>query len=428
MARRKLFLSTVFFLMVQTLWAQTSPFAQGSLAVNSDLFPENSSVRRQLSHWFFDPVNEVAATVPRVYSQIHDGSLVKVRSEVTDQAVYHLFLNQRDFIYPVAGRGSVIVKRDRREGTFIQMKVFLDDGADSFLRIFPFQERTSLEVYLRGKRISSAVPLPLSFHQALTVSVSELRALTGNRIPWSLFEPLPQRRQDSEVETLVRRIRQELGRLDHREDGAMDGDGRYVYIETLSRQEAGGGLNCSGFAKWVVDGFAVPLLGQPLPVEPLKQKHLASRGNSLSRRYEDSRDPFFGLDWTRNLAAALARLRGSGSSGVEAHDVRGVPYFPYVEDVGYPVKDLSPLLYLLTRESPGYFYLASINQPFGADPPIRQHTHVALLFPYLDGDGRLQTAVFETTEETSLESLEHRHPDDYAHLVRIPVGGAFFLP
>jgi hypothetical protein len=425
---RKLFLSIFFILVILPLWGQTSPFAQSSMAADSDSFPENNLIRRQLSDWFFDPVNEVAATVPRVYSQIHDGSLVKVRSEVTDEAVYHLFLNQRDFIYPVAGRGSVIVKRDKREGSFIQMKVFLDDGADTFLRIFPFQERTSLEVYLQGKRISTAVSLPLSFNQVLTSPVSELKELTGNRVPWDLFEPQPQRRQDRDLESLVLRIRQELSRLEHRDDGAMAEDGSYVYIETLSRQEAGGGLNCSGFAKWVIDGFAVPILGSPLPLEPLKEKHLSSRGNSLSFRYEDSRDPFFGLDWTRNLAVALARLRGSVPTGIEAFDVRGVPYFPYVEDVGYPVKDLSPLLYVLARENPGYFYLASINQPFGTDPPIRQHTHVALLFPYLNGDGRLQIEVFETTEETSLKSLENRYPDDFAHLVRIPVEGSFYLP
>lgn len=408
--------------------AQTSPFSIHPAEEDAHLLPENVEIRRKLYDWLKAPINEVVSTVPRVHRQMNDGGFVQVRAVETSGAVYQLFLNQRDFTYPVAGRGNVIFKRKKADGSFLQMKIFLGEDSETFLRIFPFQDRTSLDTYLYGKRIIADIALPFSFDQLLTAPLSLVTELTARRIPWEIFKPMAPREEDRAVKRLVDILRQELSRLGDGEDGAIDEWGEYVYIDSLIPQEDDPGLNCSGFAKWAVDGFVIPLTGAPLAIEPLKAKHLSSRGNSLSRRFEDERDPFFGLDWTRNLSVALASLRRGAPVGTEETDVRRAPFFSYVEDVGYPMEELKPLLYLLARSEPGNFYLGSLNRPFGEKPPMRQHIHVALLFPYFDGLGKFHVSVMERGQETSLASLKVRYKADFIHLVRVSTLGNIELP
>jgi hypothetical protein len=214
---------------------------------------------------------------------------------------------------------------------------------------------------------------------------------------------------------MVASLREQVALLPDMDDGAMDDEGRFVYIETGERSAAGG-FNCSGFAKYVADGIYYPRHGRLMPIEPLKEKHPDHRGNSWTERFEEERDPYFGLDWIRNIAVMLGP--GTGQDP-EARDVRQVPHFSYVEDVGYPVRDLEALLYFLALEAPGDFYLASVNAEFGKDPPLRQHIHVVVLMPYLNRRGELVTAVFERNRETGVGSLLKRYPNEYIHLVSI---------
>jgi hypothetical protein len=223
----------------------------------------------------------------------------------------------------------------------------------------------------------------------------------------------------------VRQVRSRLHALRDADDGALDEDGTFRFIETLSPQGAAGGFNCSGFAKWIVDGVYSSRSGRYLSITEVKQKRPSDRGNRWSARYEDERDPYFGLDWSRNLALAAAG-RDSGDS--EAADVRRVPYLSYVEDVGYPVEALGLAVYLLAVREPGYFYLGSVNQPFGSDPVLRQHVHVVVVFPYFDEAGRFHAIVMERNVETSLNSLARRYPGDSVHLVRVPMPDSLSLP
>ena len=46
-----------------------------------------------------------------------------------------------------------------------------------------------------------------------------------------------------------------------------------------------------------------------MEIGELKARNLDTRGNRWSAAFETERDPYFGLDWTRNMAVALARAR-----------------------------------------------------------------------------------------------------------------------
>jgi len=240
------------------------------------------------------------------------------------------------------------------------------------------------------------------------------------------------------------------------DDGAIDEKGNYVFINTLQSQNlAAPGLNCSGFAKWIVDGLLKPHTGERLSINPLK-KRFGDRGSSYTEPWEDKRDPFFGLDWIRNLASAAGKvLRSPAFTALEEFEVRSSPFpqvivrqdntgstvqtYPgFLPEAGFGMDGLQPLLYTLAIDEPGRIYLAAVSNEVAAPvttqnprglPRLRQYFHIAVLVPYFNEIGTFQIAVFESAEETSFNAFRNRYPSHYyVNLARIPVDGGTFNP
>jgi hypothetical protein len=361
----------------------------------------------------------------RILLQPETGSRVKFQILTQNNARYYLFLNETAAGYPIAARGNMIIKRSLEDGRFLQLKVFFRDRDDCFIRLFPQGSRCALDVFLLGHKLYQRVMLPLSFETLITAPFRQVIQLTAAAVDWPLLLHTGEGEADSRVEQVLQGIRPLLPGLPDFDDGAMDKAGRFVRIEDGLEVETGG-LNCSGFAKWVVDGFYYPLTGRLLDPEALKEKHVGLRGNRWSDRYEEERDPYFGLDWSRNLALALAGARAPHFPGdPESCDVRESLFLRYTEDVGYPVRDLELLLYLESREHPGYIYIGSLNRDTGTNPALRQHFHLIVLFPYFDRRGSFRLAVLERNVETGLSSVLERYAADYVHLVRLDARGEF---
>jgi hypothetical protein len=284
-----------------------------------------------------------------------------------------------------------------------------------------------------------SLPLPIAFDRLLVIPVEEALGTVQTKFPRRYFDPEIGTYRD--LRTFVSQVRARLPELTFRDDGAIDENGRYVYINTLSVQDGQGGLNCSGFAKWVVDGLLRPFTGRRLTIDPLK-KPFGGRGSSFTEPYEELRDPFFGLDWTRNLASQAATLRLSAAFGtLEAIEVqkgrfasvimrnRGTssirPYPGFLPNAGFGFEGIHPLLYTLAIDEPGHIYLASINNELDPAPRMRQHFHIAVLVPYFNEYGNFQVAVFESAEETSFTGFKTRYPGHYVNLARISVEGSF---
>jgi hypothetical protein len=368
-----------------------------------------------------------AWAVQRLPSDIYTSETadVKVKFQVLQQndAFYILLINNFRGSYPLYSAGSYIIKRSLEDGSFVQAKIFLKNDPDTFIRLFPFGDRSKLELYLYGTPLHRNLVLPVSFEELLFSPISRLVSLSSGRIDWSLILPfLPE--SSSDIPKMIDVVREQIDDLPDMDDGAMDDSGRFVYIETGER-ESGGGFNCSGFAKYLADGIYYARHGRPMPIEPLKLKHPDLRGDPWSNRFEDERDPFFGLDWTRNIAYTLTGRRNLGYEGM---DVRDVPLAGYVEDVGYPMESLKAVLYYLALEYPGSFYLGSVNAQFGKDPVLRQHIHVVVLMPYINARGDLVAAVFERNMETSVESLLRRYKGESIHLTRVEGSDQYILP
>ncbi|MFP3959560.1 MAG: hypothetical protein ACLFUX_05285 [Spirochaetaceae bacterium] len=400
-----------------------------------DRIPETADVRTYMREEVLAPKQEVLER-PReqVFRQNVSDTRVKYEVRAGDEHFYLLFLNEvpasdRNDGYPVFGAGNYIVRRNMDDGSFSQIKVFLQTDPGFFARLFPDGDRVRMEIHAAGERLYSNIALSTSFERLLFAPFSTVIEMTDSIVDWEYLLPEVDPARYEEVRTMAERARDALSSLPDAEDGAMDENGKLVSIESLVLQDDQPGFNCSGFAKWIVDGIVEPRTGEYLGIDRLKQKHLDARGHRWSARREEERDPYFGLDWSRNLAAALLELDRPGSDiDPEAADVRRVPYARYVEDVGYPVGELRRVLYGLALEEPGHFYIGSVNQEFGTEPVLRQHVHIAVFFPYFDESGRFRVTLLERNVESTLDSLADRYAGAYVHLVRARADERFTPP
>lgn len=401
-------------------------FAAARLPAESAGFPDNHTVRQQLSHVIFASIPEVLAAPSAVYQDLAGGTPVRFEVLTQEGGVYLLFTNKENGRFPLDSKGSYIIKRNERDGAFVQMKIFLNGSPESFIRIFPEGERARMNVYLYGFRMYNDVILPVRFSQLLTDSFSKVVALTNSMVDWPLVFPGSSVSEDRVVHHMVTSIRQRLPLLRDQRDGPAGANGKFDYFKHLEALSHGG-FSCSGFAKWVIDGLYRPRTGRLISIEFLTQKHLELRGNRWSSPYERSRDPYFGLDWARNLSLALTRL-DNPSEVPTSNDVTSVPFFDYIANVGYPIAHIRFVLYELAVQNPGNFYLGAINREYGSDPVLREFTHVVVLFPYFDANGLFQVAVVEHRLESGVKSLVSRFAHDYIQLEQVEASRVFDPP
>ena len=224
------------------------------------------------------------------------------------------------------------------------------------------------------------------------------------------------------MESVLRNVHAYLSQLKDSSSGAIDANGKFL-------KDSNNGLNCSGFAKWIVDGFYTPLCKEDehkyISIQVLKNKHPEERGAINVLIYEERRDPYFGLDWTRNLAVELGKKRG-GHPSYKTYDVTDSAICEYIPNCGYPILKIEEVITEQAKLHPEKLYLGSINGYYGENPKLWQHYHIAVFIPYYAG-GELKIAVLERNKETSFEYLLKRYPNTYCHLVEISTEGEFQL-
>jgi hypothetical protein len=370
------------------------------------------------------------------------GGKVQVRAEEGKGEFMVILARERNGAYPGWAQGSWILTRNSADGSPARIRVFLRSDPYTYIQFRPVAaDRSVMDMVLYNAYVVRSLPIPYSLERLFVLPLEEALLAAAGRFPRKYFDPDPDAYRD--LRGFMALVRQRLPALSFHDDGAIDDTGRYVYIANLQAQEGEAGLNCSGFAKWMVDGILRPFTGRRLAIPPLK-KAFGNRGSSFTEPYEEARDPFFGLDWTRNLAStALSAMLSSGDFGkLEEIEVQRSPFssliardpagnsirsYPsFLLNAGFSIEGLQPLLYTLAIDRPGTIYLASVNSEEGAARPrIRQHFHVAVLVPYFNEYGVFQTAVFESAEETSFAQFRRRYPGHFVNLVRIPTESRF---
>ncbi|MDR3333700.1 MAG: hypothetical protein LBT13_02275 [Treponema sp.] len=401
---------------------------------------DDSSLRISLKDaWFTEAPAKVLAQKAFIHT-LSNGGQIQVRTEAGKDEFMIILARERNGSYPGWAQGSWILTRRQDDGSTNRIRLFLRSDPYTYIQFRPFAgDRCVMDVVLYDAYIIYSMPLPIPFERLLVIPVEEVLNMAGSKFPRRYFDPDPEMYRD--LRTFMGLVRARLPELTFRDDGAIDDEGRYVYINTLEMQEGRGGLNCSGFAKWVVDGILRPFTGKRLPITPLKEP-FGERGSSFTNPYEKLRDPFFGLDWTRNLASVVSTtFRAPGLGQLAELEVQQWPFastivrtkqgssfrsYPgFLLNAGFSFEGLQPLLYTLAIDEPGYIYLASVNNETGRAPRLRQHFHVAVLVPYFNEYGNFQVTVFESAEETAFNQFKNRYPGHFVNLVRIPVETVF---
>ncbi len=400
------------------------PFNRGEVE-----FPENTEVRQQYYRQMTGTNEEALSLLPDYIVIESTGVRVNFFTVREGGNLYFCFSHGQDLSYEKGVKGSYIIKRsldntDDINMGITQIKIFYKNDDNSFLRLRKGTGNESvLDIELFGRLIQSNIRVPLSLAELAGSSFSRLAELTSNYVDWNFYISDYRKLYGRDVRVLSETIDPLLGFLRDRDDGSIDRDGSFVYIDSLELQEGEGGLNCSGFAKWVIDGIYKPVAGTNIDINYLKEKHFELRGNKWSQRLEEL-DPYFGLDWTRNLAYEILKLT-EPEAPVTAVDVRNLRYHEYKENIGFPVSDIKTVLYELAVKYPQNFYLGSLNSKSDEPPYLRMHTHTVVIFPYIDMKGDFQTDIYSRNEKISLEFLKTNWKDNFIHLVKVEAATRF---
>jgi hypothetical protein len=399
------------------------------------LFPENYEVRGLLSDALTAPAYTALRTPSARYDQaITPGMQVAFDVRKTDDSFYLIFRNGTGEDFPTAARGNWIIKRELSTGDVIQVKIFLLDEENSFVRIYPDGRRVTMEVYLYNRKIYSDIPLSISMNEVLLSPFARLMRLSEPYIDWQTLFTDVSWGEWSHVGRLAAEASDRLYLMNEAEDGCQDALGEFVYIENGVPQGSPAGFNCSGFAKWVADGFWAGWNGTPegpwLDPETLKTVRPGSRGegNPWSSKLSVL-DPYFGLDWVRNMALELhSASTGMPSGDPVRFDLKEIPFHKFVPEVGYEISGLESLLYLAAIKNPGYVFFGVISSPPGDSSGLRKYHHVAVFYPWFTPDGDFRVTVLDTGEVSSARALASRFPASHILLVRVRPPADFLPP
>jgi hypothetical protein len=456
--------SEKLFFALSVLAVLLAPVPLRGLDLPTRQIVDDSALRRSLKDsWFTETPDKVIGRPPVLFT-LDGGGRVQARVDA-DRDEFMIILAREQMGGRIEGggraavprsetgtfsgwaQGSWILTRRKDTGAPARIRIFLRSDPWTYIQFRPFSaDKCQMDVALYESYVVRSLPLPVPFERLYTMPVEDILNLAGSKFPRQYFDPDPADYRDQRQ--FIARVRERLPEVQFADDGAIDENGNYVFIETLQSQipQEAAGLNCSGFAKWLIDGMLRPLTGERLTIPPLKAP-FGQRGSSFTDLWEAERDPFFGLDWIRNLASTAGRILRSPVYGeLEEIEVRNEPFsllidhsgktgtirsYPgFLENAGYGTEGLQPLLYTLAIDEPGKFYLAAINTEMGppttADNPrgrprMRQYFHIAALIPYFNEYGVFQVAVFESAAETSFRAFRTRYPGHHANLVRIPV-------
>jgi hypothetical protein len=434
MSMKSFFVSAALLFALSHLAALDVPLKQ---------IPGDAALRQSIKDdYFLGAPAQVMARRSAMHT-LPDGNEVQVRIEANDSSFTVLLARKTGGAFPGWAQGSWMLTRNRRTGEFEQIRIFLRSDPYTYIQLRPDEadrSKTLLDAVVYDAFLRRSLPLPCPFDRALTMSLDDILSLAAERFPARYYEPKSESYRDAR--TFIAGVRRNIGGLQFGDDGAIDEQGEYVYIATLQRQTGSPGLNCSGFAKWLIDGIIQPFTGKKLTINALKQPY-GDRGSDLTRPWESVRDLFFGLDWTRNLAAAVYEALFPGrNTPLSEIEVRHTPFtqiiarkngkreivsYPeHIDDVGFASEGIQALLYTLAVDEPGYFYLAAISDDRdGKRPRLRSYFHVAALIPYFDNEGVFRVTVFESAEETQFSRFRVRYPGAFINLVRRPADCRF---
>ena len=450
-------LSRVLFLSLTVMMLCAPVFA----AYNSWGIPDSSEIRKDLKErWFEAPLDAVRMNLP----EIHDnsaGEKFQVRLEETDSnyMIYvapcsvinvKVYSNkgmsyQQQEVYPGDAPGAWVLIRDKKTDAPIRVRWYFCVDSDIYVQFTPYGKTALADLVIYGNYASKGSATGVTFESLYSISFEDIMKMTSVSLPWKYVTVDADRYGN--VLQMAGVIQKNLGRVMYVPDAMYNENNELVQItngKPFDSKNIEGGklyLSSAGFLKWIADGLVEPIAGNKLNHAPLLVETVSVKENGhqgvLSQKYS----LYFGLDWIRNLAAAImsvntGRVYKYNESGT---DVTVNPFaatmtragtlntVTFIEDSGYSISVLKSLLYVLAATEPGNIYFGAIRETDKTvTPEIKVFNDNVVFFPYFSSNGSFGCFVFMNGKQISLDDFCMIYADSYVYLTRARASNNFY--
>lgn len=426
---------------------------------NSFGVPDSSEIRKDLVEtWFEAPLQNVRMNRPEIRTN-SVGQKFQIRLEETEDS-FNIFVapyarievdvysdkgktTEVQDIYPGDAPGGWILVRDKKSGKPLRIRYYFSADSEVFVQFLPYGRTAYCDYLIFGCYAAKGVPTGLPFERFYTSSFEQIVRWTQNSLPWRYARIQPD--DYHAVKQMSTVLQERSADIIFSEDAMYDDNGEPVYISTGkarkidSSEEGKISVSGAGYLKWIADGILEPLAGAHLKREPLLEPTVEYKETGfqgiLSEKYAVS----FSLDWIRNVASGVVSVRSRRNyfyrdSGVdvtvepfcaELTDKGIVNSSGYIENNGYSVRMLKPLLYVLAAENPQIFYFGAIRETDRRTPEVKIFNECCAFFPYFDSQKRFKCAVFKDGAQMSFEEFFSRYCLDSVSLVKIHAADEF---
>ena len=184
----------------------------------------------------------------------------------------------------------------------LKVKVYYQKQENSYL-LFDTDKSGKFDIFLFGKIYRKNIPYYFPIDSLKYLSLNKILSLLKYD---EIYKDIIIKKDDSslKIKFIQKIIMPSLG-LKFVDDGAKDEFGKYVYIlSEKMQQKHEQGVNCSGFVKEIAENYIRlynPLF-KGLKISDIKHRRAGQRKNISYQYYDLEYDPFFGLDWAKNIA------------------------------------------------------------------------------------------------------------------------------
>lgn len=347
-------------------------------------------------------------------------------------------------VYPADAPGSFVLVRDKKTGKPLRIRFYFASDSEVFVQFSPINNFAYADFIFYNCYSSKNVPTGLPFERFYTASFDDIQKWTKTVLPWQ-YTDIHKEDYHASVQ-MVEVIREKLSSFLYTDDAIYDENGEPVYISTGKKRKIEESdidkisVNGAGFLKWIADGIVEPLSGGCLKRLPLINETVQYKDCGFQGILSESYNISFSLDWIRNLSSAIFSVRSKkmylyNESGVDVSiepfsfeltdkGVEGAVCF--IQNSGYSVKKLKPLLYILASSEPESFYFMAIRETDRKSPEIKVFNDCAVVFPYFDSDGNFKFIIFKDGVEVSYDDFYSRYCKDYVFLTRSRCTEQFF--
>ncbi|MBQ1661497.1 MAG: hypothetical protein II054_03250, partial [Treponema sp.] len=406
--------------------------------------PDSSDIRRE--------INETWLTLPLDYlrekhTEIRENSVgerFQVRLEETEET-FSVYVSPEISVpvdvysnggfssamisdFAASGSGSWVLVRSKKTGAPLYIRCYFLRDSDVYIHFTPKGKKTLADYVIGGFYAAHAVPIGITFERLYTASFEEILSITEKSLPWQYASIYTG--QYSGTFHMISVIKRNLKRIQTVPDGAYDENGEPVFLSDGKKrpilpsetEENTLSLSSAGFLKWIVDGLIEPISGGRTYLGPLLRPTYSVSPLGYAAKVGERQNLSMTLDFTRNLAAARLSVQTKTNylyeeSGVDVNiepfsstitDGGVVNIAGYVNNTGYDIRAMRPILYVLGVSNPTYFYLAAVRRQIpskpGKEPEVYTFDQCAAVFPYFDANGKFGCIVFENGNEMSLDS------------------------